>query len=39
MAIPAGEKYNILTIFNSEEDYKLYKRILEDLIEKGSILK
>ena len=35
VAIPAGEKYNILTIFNSAEDYKLYKRILEDLIEKG----
>ena len=35
VAIPAGDKYNILTIYNSEKDYKLYKRILEGLIKKG----
>ena len=35
VAIPAGEKYNLLTIYNSEKDYKLYKSVLEELIEKG----
>ena len=35
IAIPAGEKYNILTIYNSEKDYRLYKSILEELIGKG----
>lgn len=34
MAIPAGTKYNILTIF-TEKDYKLYKTTLEELIAKG----
>ena len=35
VAIPAGEKYNILTIFNSEKDYLLYKGILEEMLAKG----
>ena len=35
VAIPAGTEYNILTIYNSEKDYQLYKRTLEALLENG----
>ncbi|MEZ4779188.1 MAG: hypothetical protein R2786_07360 [Flavobacteriaceae bacterium] len=35
VAIPPGEKYNILTILHSEEEYKLYKSILEEFIKNG----
>lgn len=35
VAIPPGEEYNILTIYNSEEDYKLYKGVLLDLLKNG----
>ncbi|TJY35831.1 hypothetical protein [Pontimicrobium aquaticum] len=34
LAIPAGTKYNILTVF-SEKDYKLYKTTLKELVDKG----
>ena len=34
IAIPAGTKYNILTIF-TEKDYELYKATLEELIANG----
>lgn len=35
IAIPAGEKYNVLTIYSSEKDYKLYKSTLEALLQNG----
>ena len=35
VAIPAGEKHTILSIYNSEKDYTLYKQVLEELIKNG----
>ncbi len=35
LAIPAGTKYNLISINKSAKDYELFKKNLEDFLEKG----